>query len=381
LKKSWHPSTLKNIERVWKAEQKHEAEQKKIEQLQKELAEERTRQEMRQYAEDKGVVRKKQERLDWMYNGPASLVNREDYLTGRPMDKTFELAQQQENNTFGNNEDNVPNSLFGSASDSVVVDLANKIREDPLFVIRKQEEENKKQLLNNPVRMKQLQLLLKEQIGNKKNKKDKRSKERSRKHRRHHRESSRRGKEEKGSTSESDSSEGSYVHHRSSRKSSHKPRTVTVRTDSDSDGGKYSRSNTYGLIETKKLLDSTNGEKKRKQRTPEKIKVERNDSRSRSPSLKPRRKLMPKEMEEKRQQMLNNAKWREEQRNKNMQKYKKEENYENQLEEQSRSSGALFLKPILTSAASNASVESRVKSNIYNIQRGRSDMDSNFARR
>jgi len=229
--------------------------------------------------------------------------------------------------------------------------------------------------------MKQLQLLLKEQIGNKKNKKDKRSKERSRKHRRHHRESSRRGKEEKGSTSESDSSEGSYVHHRSSRKSSHKPRTVTVRTDSDSDGGKYSRSNTYGLIETKKLLDSTNGEKKRKQRTPEKIKVERNDSRSRSPSLKPRRKLMPKEMEEKRQQMLNNAKWREEQRNKNMQKYKKEENYENQLEEQSRSSGALFLKPILTSAASNASVESRVKSNIYNIQRGRSDMDSNFARR
>jgi len=381
LKKSWHPSTLKNIERVWKAEQKHEAEQKKIEQLQKELAEERTRQEMRQYAEDKGVVRKKQERLDWMYNGPASLVNREDYLTGRPMDKTFELAQQQENNTFGNNEDNVPNSLFGSASESVVVDLANKIREDPLFVIRKQEEENKKQLLNNPVRMKQLQLLLKEQIGNKKNKKDKRSKERSRKHRRHHRESSRRGKEEKGSTSESDSSEGSYVHHRSSRKSSHKPRTVTVRTDSDSDGGKYSRSNTYGLIETKKLLDSTNGEKKRKQRTPEKIKVERNDSRSRSPSLKPRRKLMPKEMEEKRQQMLNNAKWREEQRNKNMQKYKKEENYENQLEEQSRSSGALFLKPILTSAASNASVESRVKSNIYNIQRGRSDMDSNFARR
>lgn len=57
LKKSWHPSTLRNIERVWKAEQKHEAEQKKIEQLQRELADERARDEIRHYAEEKGVVK------------------------------------------------------------------------------------------------------------------------------------------------------------------------------------------------------------------------------------------------------------------------------------------------------------------------------------
>lgn len=57
LKKSWHPSTLRNIERVWKAEQMRDQERAKIEQLQKELEEERSKQEMRQYAENKGVVK------------------------------------------------------------------------------------------------------------------------------------------------------------------------------------------------------------------------------------------------------------------------------------------------------------------------------------
>uniref|UniRef100_A0A3B4FFY3 CBF1-interacting co-repressor CIR N-terminal domain-containing protein n=1 Tax=Pundamilia nyererei TaxID=303518 RepID=A0A3B4FFY3_9CICH len=55
LKKSWHPQTMKNIERVWKAEQKHEAERKKIEELQKQLKEERAREEMTKYAEETGI--------------------------------------------------------------------------------------------------------------------------------------------------------------------------------------------------------------------------------------------------------------------------------------------------------------------------------------
>lgn len=57
LKKSWHPQTLKNIERVWKAEQKHEAERKKIEELQKELKNERAREEMTRYAQETGAVK------------------------------------------------------------------------------------------------------------------------------------------------------------------------------------------------------------------------------------------------------------------------------------------------------------------------------------
>ncbi|KAK7930742.1 hypothetical protein WMY93_007137 [Mugilogobius chulae] len=56
LKKSWHPQTMKNIERVWKAEQKHEAERKKIEELQKELKDERAREEMTRFAEESGAI-------------------------------------------------------------------------------------------------------------------------------------------------------------------------------------------------------------------------------------------------------------------------------------------------------------------------------------
>lgn len=48
---------MKNIERVWKAEQKHEAERKKIEELQKELKDERCREEMTRYAEETGAIK------------------------------------------------------------------------------------------------------------------------------------------------------------------------------------------------------------------------------------------------------------------------------------------------------------------------------------
>lgn len=51
---------MKNIERVWKAEQKYEAERKKIEELQKELKNERAREEMTKYAEETGAIK-------WVY--------------------------------------------------------------------------------------------------------------------------------------------------------------------------------------------------------------------------------------------------------------------------------------------------------------------------
>lgn len=57
LKKSWHPQTMKNIERVWKAEQKHEAEVKKIEELQKELREERAREDITRFAQQTGALK------------------------------------------------------------------------------------------------------------------------------------------------------------------------------------------------------------------------------------------------------------------------------------------------------------------------------------
>lgn len=55
-KKGWHTGSLRNIENVWKAEQKHEQEQKKLEELRKQILEERERAEFRQLQEQAGLV-------------------------------------------------------------------------------------------------------------------------------------------------------------------------------------------------------------------------------------------------------------------------------------------------------------------------------------
>lgn len=67
---------MKNIERVWKAEQKHEAERKKIEELQKELKDERNREEMTRYAEETGAIKSvlPTASLQWMCKKNESFV-------------------------------------------------------------------------------------------------------------------------------------------------------------------------------------------------------------------------------------------------------------------------------------------------------------------
>ena len=46
---------------------------------------------------------------------------------------------------------------MGANSAGSAADLAAKVKEDPLFLIKKQEEEARKRLASNPVKMKQLQ--------------------------------------------------------------------------------------------------------------------------------------------------------------------------------------------------------------------------------
>lgn len=56
MKKGWHTQTTENLERVWRAEQKVAAEQRKIDQLKKELMEERQLEDIRRQAEIAGAV-------------------------------------------------------------------------------------------------------------------------------------------------------------------------------------------------------------------------------------------------------------------------------------------------------------------------------------
>ncbi|RWW78417.1 hypothetical protein BHE74_00013360, partial [Ensete ventricosum] len=55
-KKGWHTGSLRNIENVWKAEQKHEAEQRKLEELRKQIQDEREKSEFRLLQEQAGLV-------------------------------------------------------------------------------------------------------------------------------------------------------------------------------------------------------------------------------------------------------------------------------------------------------------------------------------
>lgn len=115
--------------------------------------------------------------MDWLYAGPASHVDREEYLLGKRIDRQIDplLASEEKEKEvrergWGMERVGVtvfllwqalasgPGALF-SAPDTAnsAADLAVKVREDPLFLIRKKEEEAKKQLASNPIKMRQLQ--------------------------------------------------------------------------------------------------------------------------------------------------------------------------------------------------------------------------------
>lgn len=82
---------MKNMERVWKAEQQDSQEKKKIAELKRDIEMERDREDLKSYAMEQGVIEKKDDKkLDWMYKGPHQQLNRDDYLTGKKVDKTFE---------------------------------------------------------------------------------------------------------------------------------------------------------------------------------------------------------------------------------------------------------------------------------------------------
>lgn len=85
------------MEKVRKAEQQNNQENKRIAELKRQIEMEKDREDMTKYAMEQGVIEKKNEKkLDWMYKGPNQMVNREEYLLGRPVDKAFEQMQQAE---------------------------------------------------------------------------------------------------------------------------------------------------------------------------------------------------------------------------------------------------------------------------------------------
>ncbi|XP_055595891.1 pre-mRNA-splicing factor CWC25 homolog [Uranotaenia lowii] len=213
-KKSWHPSTMKNQERVWKAEQADAAEKRKLAELQQEINDERNREELQSIAKKSGLIPDDgsgDRKLEWMYRGPQ--VNREEYLLGRTVDKHFEQldAQERAGPSVGISQPKnhvehecIPFSIreYKGLEGSEQVDMVRKLMEDPLMAIKQKEVESRQKILQNPVKLKELHHLLKNddtikgKKGRKKEKKEKKKK--SKKKRRDHSSSSRSASDDSG---------------------------------------------------------------------------------------------------------------------------------------------------------------------------------------
>ncbi|XP_065834289.1 pre-mRNA-splicing factor CWC25 homolog isoform X1 [Oscarella lobularis] len=131
---------------------------------------------------NQGTKQQGVDKVDWMYRQAG--VNKEEYLLGRTIDRHANplFDPSKEAGASGG-----PGALFAESQLNVSVDMANKMREDPLFAIKKTEHEHRKALINNPIRMKQLQEMLSSGGSKKKEKKEKKHKHHHKHHEERHR--------------------------------------------------------------------------------------------------------------------------------------------------------------------------------------------------
>ncbi|KAJ1420963.1 Pre-mRNA splicing factor [Sesbania bispinosa] len=151
-KKGWHTGSLRNIENVWKAEQKHEAEQKKLEELRKQIQEERERNEFRLLQEKAGLV-PHQERLEFLYDSGLSVgkSSSEGFKALEAFPKS-DATDAPSSSTSKQQGASVPGALFEDKPQSAN-DTWRKLHSDPLLMIRQREQEALAKIKNNPVKM------------------------------------------------------------------------------------------------------------------------------------------------------------------------------------------------------------------------------------
>jgi len=407
---------------------------------------------------------------DWMYN-QGQKVDQEDYLLGKKIGKDFENE-----GTMGQinavEYDCAPPSIFASKAGHQV-DLQRKLMEDPLVAIKKRELEDRKRLLDNPLKMK----ALKEHIDSlKKQKKDKKKKKKKKKHRGSDSEGSdidldlallqrlekiegREAEQDRKQIQEEEEKERKafpsapvYTDKealdsppREDRRNRNKKDDQDLKRDRPRQRSRsreaYSRrradspprrrrsnsrnhsspppsrrrSNSRDMRRSQPTSQKHRSRSREHRRSPPQSYRARRSSRSRSnerrqPSPPPAsrrrsrsadrgavKKLKGEDRDDRKKkndkkscdaekeaekarklaEMMDNANWREEQRANKVKAYRKKEEEDSNLAEHDPE----FLRRELRKAAANSSVESRIKSNKHNIQRGIGAMDSNFARR
>ncbi|EXB64637.1 hypothetical protein L484_017969 [Morus notabilis] len=334
-KKGWHTGSLRNIENVWKAEQKHEAEQKKLEELRKQILEEKERAEFRQLQEQAGLV-PKQERLDFLYEsglavGKASASEGFKALEAfpKPGDAPSSSASAASNQAASSSA--VPGALFEEKPQSAN-DAWRKLHSDPLLMIRQREQDALARIKNNPVQMARIRKSVEGKGKKSRDEKEHRKKHRdsSSKHQKH----SSSGKEEERRKSRKSANHDKHSDSEEERRKSRKSSNHDKHSDSEDESRrKSSRSERNGYRSSKYKEHSLGG-----QSGPETVKdsrhfVKGNNDRSekekyptedRSESHYRRRNVAPKLSEEERaarlREMQMDAEVHEEQRWKRLKK-------------------------------------------------------------
>ncbi|KAA8537249.1 hypothetical protein F0562_027064 [Nyssa sinensis] len=152
-KKGWHTGSLRNIENVWKAEQKHDAEQKKLEELRKQIQEERERSEFRLLQEQAGLV-PKQERLDFLYDSGLAVGkgSSDGFRALEAFPKSYPEIASSSSAKSQQQQPSVLGALFEEKPQSAN-DAWRKLHSDPLLLIRQREQEALARVKNNPIQM------------------------------------------------------------------------------------------------------------------------------------------------------------------------------------------------------------------------------------
>lgn len=129
-KKSWHTATIKNNEKKWLREQEAAKEKARIEELQKQLAEERRQEELQRLEEESGRVDPnaslKRQRLNWMY----------EYGRDEKENEKQRIAKEKEDVLLGKKPVDIETAGDAERAErATLVDMEAKMREDPLVQI------------------------------------------------------------------------------------------------------------------------------------------------------------------------------------------------------------------------------------------------------
>ncbi|OZC06267.1 hypothetical protein X798_06740, partial [Onchocerca flexuosa] len=129
--------------------------------------------------------------LAWIYEGTKSLVNREDYLLGKRVDKNFELYSDAviKEKESGIEAIEKPQRYVNASSSTKISNLEVDIvrTEDPLVAIKMKEERIWQEKMENPLIQLRMQKLMKKVIEKREKKRLKKLKklERKEKKRKH----------------------------------------------------------------------------------------------------------------------------------------------------------------------------------------------------